>query len=108
MIRAPFLSGVVVAAIFATACSGQKHESAGIAGAKSAMPADVRAFVAKRTQCDHFRGEEPYDAARAIDLARRMRATCTGTDATLARLKRVHRGDRTAMQALSVYDARIE
>ena len=76
--------------------------------AAAGMPADVRAFVAKRTQCDHFRGEEPYDAARAADLDRRMRATCTGTDATLARLKRIHHRDRAAMQALSTYDARIE
>ncbi|TCP67922.1 hypothetical protein [Sphingomonas sp. PP-CE-1G-424] len=102
MIRAPLLPGIVAAAVFATGCSAQPR------AASAGMPADVRAFVAKRTQCDHFRGEEPYDAARAADLDRRMRATCTGTDATLARLKRAHHRDRTAMQALSAYDARIE
>ena len=102
MIRAPLLPGIVAAAIFATGCSAQPRAAA------VGMPADVRAFVAKRTQCDHFRGEEPYDAARAADLDRRMRATCTGTDATLARLKRIHHRDRSALRALAGFDARIE
>ena len=101
MTRVRLLSGIVAAAISATGCSAYPRAAAG-------MPADVRAFVAKRTQCDHFRGEEPYDAARAAELDRRMRATCTGTDATLARLKRAHHRDRAALQALSAYDARIE
>jgi hypothetical protein len=101
MTRVRLLSGIVAAAIFATGCSAHPRAAAG-------MPADVRAFVAKRTQCDHFRGEEPYDAARAAELDRRMRATCAGTDAALARLKRIHYRDRSALRALAGFDARIE
>lgn len=72
------------------------------------LPGDVRAFVARRQNCDHFRGEEPYDRARATEIALRLREFCTGTDAELARLKRIHARDRAVQRALANYEIGIE
>ena len=32
------------------------------------LPRDVRAFIARRQECDHWTGEEPYDKARAREI----------------------------------------
>ena len=44
------------------------------------LPAEVIAFRDRRDACDHFRGEDPYDAKRGAFLAAEMARTCTGTD----------------------------
>jgi hypothetical protein len=74
----------------------------------SELPRDVAAFVARRDRCDHFRGEEADDPARAAAIARALEANCRGTDAELARLKRRHAGDPAVRARLSGYDPRIE
>ncbi|WP_196233077.1 hypothetical protein [Sphingomonas segetis] len=73
-----------------------------------ALPADVAAFVERRDACDHFRGEEPYDAARAAELKTKLAETCTGTDAALAALRRKYSGNRQVIERLSGYDGQIE
>ncbi len=72
------------------------------------LPADVAAFMARRDRCDHFRGEDAPDAARAAEIAAQLAATCTGTDRALARLKRVHAGDPAVLRALATYDPQVE
>jgi hypothetical protein len=42
----------------------------------AALPADVVAFRTKRDECDHFRGEEPTDKARAVFLTKAMERYC--------------------------------
>lgn len=74
----------------------------------AAMPADVCAFMARRESCDHARGEEPYDKARARQLARQVATFCKGTDADLARLKRAHAGQPAVMAVLGRYEADVE
>lgn len=49
-------------AIVAVALSGSRG-----AGAQD-LPADVRAFLERRLECDHWRGEEPYDPERAAEI----------------------------------------
>ena len=73
-----------------------------------ALPADIRAFVARRDLCDHFRGEEGYDAARTAEIAAQLKRNCRGTDAALARLKRVYRGNARVQTVLTRYESRIE
>lgn len=47
--------------------------------------------LAKRIEaCEHFAGEEPYDAARAAELRQQVEANCPGNQAELARLRRQH------------------
>lgn len=72
------------------------------------MPADVRAFMARRESCDHARGEEPYDKARARQLEQQVKRFCKGTDADLARLKRAHASQPAVMAVLGRYEADAE
>jgi hypothetical protein len=74
----------------------------------SATPADVKAFMARRESCDHARGEEPYDKARARQLAQQFAKFCRGTDAELARLKRAHVDQPAVMAVLGRYEAEVE
>lgn len=44
-------------------------------------PKAVRDLIERRAGCNYFAGEEPYDEARARDLARHMRSLrCTDLD----------------------------
>ena len=72
------------------------------------LPADVAGFVEQRDLCDHFRGEDPYDAARAAEIKAKLAANCTGTDKKLAALRKKYAGNRKVMKRLSGYEARIE
>ena len=72
------------------------------------LPREVAAFVARRDRCDHFRGEDSDEPARAAQIARAVEANCRGTDAELARLKRRHQGDPAVRARLGQYDAQVE
>lgn len=78
------------------------------ADAAPRLPADVAAFRASRAQCDHLRGEEPYDEERRKSLAMQLQRFCKGSDAALARLKKKYRKHRNISRLLNGYDARIE
>ena len=75
---------------------------------KPPLPAEVVAFRERRDACDHFRGEDPYDAKRAAFLAAEMARTCTGTDRELADLRKRFAGDSNVMAVLKNYEDRIE
>jgi hypothetical protein len=77
-------------------------------GAATRLPQDVSQFVQRREACDHFRGEEPYDAARRADLAQKLRQLCTGTDLQLRALKQKYRNRPSVMSKLGDYDPAIE
>ena len=74
----------------------------------AALPADVVAFRAKRDECDHFRGEEPTDQARAAFLTEAMERTCTGTDAALIDLRKRYAGNAAIVSALADYEDEVE
>ncbi len=78
------------------------------APAVAALPAEIVEFRRRRDACDHFRGEEPYDAKRAAFLAAETRKHCAGTDRALAELRRRHAGDPAARAALAGYEDRVE
>jgi len=78
------------------------------ATATDALPSDVLAFIARRDQCDHFRGEEAYDAKRAAFLAAALQRTCHGSDRALATLRQQHAGNAAVQAALKDYDDHIE
>jgi hypothetical protein len=69
---------------------------------------DIAAFEERRTKCDHFRGEEPYDKERAAFLREQTRKYCSGTDAELAKLKQKYAGDPAVMKTLNAYEERVE
>ncbi len=76
--------------------------------AEEAYPADIRQFMSRRDLCDHFRGEEPYDAERRHFLEMKMKNFCTGTDGQLARLKEKYRDNAHILNKLNEYEANIE
>jgi hypothetical protein len=77
-------------------------------GAAVPLPPDVRAFIARRGSCEHWLGEEPYDAARRREIDRAVAADCTGADRTLKQLRVKYRGHRRVLNALARYNSRIE
>jgi len=90
------------AVLVAAPCAAQQASDSAI------LPPDVTAFIARRDLCDHFREEDRYDAARAAQIDRQLRRTCTGTDTELARLKRLHATEPAVKAALSRYEPSIE
>ena len=90
------------------AVKAQTAPVAAATGAATALPAEVEAFRRTRDLCDHWRGEDAYDEARGAEIARGVAATCTGTDAALARLRQRYRGDGAATAALAGYDDQVE
>lgn len=72
------------------------------------FPDEVTRFMVDRDGCDHFRGEEPYDAERRAYLEQSIAELCTGTDTKLASLRQHYADDPDVIAALSDYEARIE
>ncbi|MGC4252695.1 MAG: hypothetical protein QM605_14820 [Sphingobium sp.] len=72
------------------------------------FPQEVTNYMVERDSCDHFRGEEPYDADRRAYLAENIAELCTGTDGRLAALRMRYADDPTVLAALSGYEDRIE
>lgn len=82
--------------------------SSGFATGIADYPSDVEDFIDRRELCDHFRGEEPYDADRARFLAEQIRKTCAGTDAELQTLKQKYKDDEEIMQILDRFEEKVE
>jgi hypothetical protein len=76
--------------------------------AQGKLPRDIIQFMERRDACDHFRGEEPYDAERRKLLEDKTRQLCTGTDRKLAALKRKYKNQTKVLVKLGEYEPRIE
>ena len=63
-------------------------------------PAAVRAYLARRASCDHWRGEEPYDARRRSQILGAERRACSGLEEERRRLRLRHRGDASVLRWL--------
>lgn len=79
-----------------------------VAASAEPFPREVTAFMVARDGCDHFRGEEPYDAERRAYIEENVAELCHGTDATLALLRRRYASNMAVTAALQGYDSRIE
>ena len=73
------------------------------AGAK--LPDDVAALAERIAACEHFAGEEAYDAERGKFLREQVVASCTGNAAALARLRKKYAGDPAAARLLAGLEA---
>jgi hypothetical protein len=76
--------------------------------AASRLPRDVRAFMERRDECDHFRGEDSPDADRRAEISLELQRLCTGSDAELARLKRTYAKNKSVQRSLDGYEINIE
>ena len=52
------------------------------------LPADVQQFIVDHNDCEHWAGEEPYDAARRREIERGIAASCKGLDASAVTLRK--------------------
>lgn len=52
------------------------------------LPADVQQFIVNHSDCEHWAGEEPYDAARRREIDRGIAASCKGLDASAVTLRK--------------------
>lgn len=66
----------------------------------AALPADVRRFVEDHASCEHWLGEDGYDAERARDIRAAVAASCPGIDRRRARLLRRYRAPSAARRRL--------
>ncbi|MCI4588821.1 hypothetical protein MOK15_01685 [Sphingobium sp. BYY-5] len=79
-----------------------------VAASAAPFPREVTEFMVTRDSCDHFRGEEPYDAERRAYIEENVAELCQGSDAKLAMLRRRYASDPTVISALKGYQDRIE
>jgi hypothetical protein len=55
-------------------------------------PPDIAAYVQRRTACNHWGGEEPYDKARAAEITKAMaKLNCATIEADEKTLRRRYR-----------------
>ena len=73
-----------------------------------AMPADVRAFLARENTCQHFAGEEPYDDERRRELEEAGAKYCEGRKKIFSDLIARHRGDCAIRNALIGINSRYD
>jgi len=69
------------------------------------LPHDAREFIARRSDCNHWLGEEPYDAARKAEILKavtELRCRSITRDETRIR-HRYHRNNRV-LKALRASD----
>ena len=96
------------AAASAPAVAAAAEANPGAAATEASLPADIAAFRERRDACDHFRGEDAYDAKRAAFLAAEVTKACAGTDRALADLRERYAGNAGALAALKDYEDKIE
>lgn len=77
-------------------------------GTSMAKPSRVATFIAERAICDHFRGEEAYDKARARFIAAKLKRYCTGTDRRLKALRARYAHRPRVLAKLADYEDTIE
>ena len=67
----------------------------------AAQPEAVRRYVERRAMCNHWGGEEPYDADRRREIARAVRVLrCTRIDRDEALLRRRYAARRATIAVI--------
>lgn len=98
----------VIITIALSGCSqGPWQDGLGIQRS-AAIPGDVREFIIERQSCEHFAGEEGYDAERAAFLQKQTDKLCTGTDKKLYDLRVKYQNNEPAKKALADFEDCIE
>ncbi len=68
------------------------------------LPGDVQHFIARYEDCEHWAGEEPYDAERGNEISAAIEETCRGIDARLRELTNQYRSSPDVAAALASYE----
>ncbi|MDV2453008.1 hypothetical protein [Xanthomonas hortorum] len=72
------------------------------------MPEDVRTLVEDYDTCEHFAGEEPYDADRRHEIEVAIAQFCTPAPARLALLLKQYRSDAHVIEWLRKYSVQAD
>ncbi len=104
----PAIRPIPAPAVPSAAAPAAPLPAAEVPAVAGGAPADVAAFRRERDECDHFRGEEPYDAKRAAELKTQLLKFCKGTDTRLAGLRKKYAGQPAVLATLKDYEERIE
>jgi hypothetical protein len=78
------------------------------ASARQLSKPNLTDFTARRDLCDHFRGEEAYDTARAREIAAGVKRYCTGTDQELRQLRKKYARNPNVLERLKRYEDSVE
>lgn len=69
------------------------------------MPADVQDFIVDYDDCQHWLGEEPYDADREREIDEAVGELCPKIDARRVRLMKRYRANPSVSARLAKYEA---
>ncbi|MBB2964349.1 hypothetical protein [Methylobacterium sp. R2-1] len=68
--------------------------------ARTSLPADVVAYLDRRMGCNHWSGEDAYDAARGRQIAALRTLRCEAVEADEKRLRRRYGCNPAVLKAL--------
>ncbi len=72
-----------------------------VTGQSAAYPADVAAFLDRRSQCAHWADEDPYDKNRAAEINAAMtRLDCGGVEDAERKLRSRYHDVKSVIDAL--------
>ncbi len=112
--RAPATSGEANAVEPASAASADMAPTVMAAtpqnatNAQAPLPDDVAKFVERRDRCEHFVGEEGYDAERAAFLTKNIVELCTGSKKQLVGLRQKYKANPLVTTALQKYAVELD
>ena len=99
--------GLMLAAVIAAAALG--HFTDPDLAHLNALPRDVRVLIDRKISCEHWAGEEPYDAGRRREIEKAVRELrCDSLERDEARLRRRYAGSKPVLKAIGDYPAAIE
>lgn len=99
-VRQSVLTIIVLSGIAFAASAAPTYEEQ-MAALKKGQPKPVASLIARMADCQHWSGEEPYDAARAKEMAAAMhQLRCDRLDADEARLRKQFAHDPKVRKAL--------
>ena len=91
---------IVLSGIALQASAAATHEEQ-MAALKKGQPKAVASLIARMADCQHWRGEEPYDASRAKEMAAAMdKLRCDKLDQDMARLRKQFAHDPKVSRAI--------
>jgi hypothetical protein len=111
LLVAGWLGGAALTETLATAASEVAPSGKVVSTASASrtpLPDDVAAFVERRDSCEHFVGEEGYDAERAAFLTKNIVELCTGSKNQLIALRKKYTGNAPAIAALQKYNLDLD
>jgi hypothetical protein len=70
-------------------------------------PDDLKCFTENAALCEHFAGEEPYDAQRQAEISGALEKYCRNAQALSVTLKKKYADDAAIRKTLTACDAKM-